>query len=135
MANQLLTVTAFMLLFPTISYFHTLVHLFAPLALLLAAQVQAEREGRRVERLGVAIALFVPLFGSFMLLTERQYFLFGGLLQSLLLLTLFYLGACFPFAAQATAIVRKEARKAPQLQTTRLVYFAGVDAREHLKSL
>ena len=98
LANQLLCVTAFMLLFPPISYFHTLVHLFAPLVLLAGVALDAERGGRRVDGLHGAIALAVPLFGSFMLLTERRLFLFGGLLQGVLLLMLLYAAVRFPFA-------------------------------------
>src|SRR5260370_36968570 len=33
-ANQLMALTTFMLMFPTISYYHALVHMYAPLAVL-----------------------------------------------------------------------------------------------------
>ncbi len=101
-ANQLLAITAFMLLFPPISYFHTLVHLLAPLALLFAVALRAERTGMQAPGVGGSVALMVPLFGSFMLLTEPRLFLFGGLLQALLLLLLFYNAVRFPFTLVAT---------------------------------
>ena len=100
LANQLLAVTVFMLVFPTISYFHTLVHLFAPLVLLLGVALEAERQGRTVDGLHGTIALFVPLFGSFMLLTEPQLLLFGGLLQSAFLLLLLYRSNRYPFTTE-----------------------------------
>ena len=44
-SNQLLAVTAFMVMFPPVSYFHTLVHLYAPLLVLLFVAIRAERVG------------------------------------------------------------------------------------------
>ena len=97
-ANQLLFATAFMVLFPPISYAHTLVHLFAPLVLLLGIALDAEARGLPVPRLQRTLMLFVPLFASFMLLTERRLLLFGGLFQGAFLLGLFYSAARAPFA-------------------------------------
>ena len=44
-ANQLLALTAFMVAFPPISYFYTLVHLYAPLTVLVFLAVRAEKAG------------------------------------------------------------------------------------------
>ncbi len=111
MANQLLFVTAFMLLFPPISYFYTLVHLFAPLVLMAGVAMDAERSGRRIAGVHGAMALVVPLFGSFMLLTERRLFLFGGLLQGVLLLMLLYASVRFRFVATSAVAVEGSARR------------------------
>lgn len=102
-SNQVLFVTAFMLVLPPISYAHTLTHLFAPLVLLLGVAMEAEHRGETVNGLRVTLALFVPLFASFMLLTERSLFLFGGLIQSAILLMIFYRSARYPFTSHATA--------------------------------
>ncbi len=117
--NQLLAITAFMLLFPPISYFHTLVHLFAPLALMAAAAMQADRSGQRIPGLNGTLALSTPLSASFMLLTERQFFLFGGLLQGLLLLMLLYAASRFPFAAShAPVAAQNGSRHLPRAMVT-----------------
>ncbi len=107
-ANQVLLVTTFMLLLPPISYAHTLLHLLAPLVLLLGVAVDAERSDVTVAGLRGTLVLFVPLFGSFMLLTERRLFLFGGLIQGGLLLRMFYLAARHPFAVEKAAAVPHE---------------------------
>jgi hypothetical protein len=93
-ANQLLAVTAFMVVLPPISYFYTLVHLYAAWVVLVFVAVRAETAGPdgagvRVPGLGAAMALLVPLFGSFMLFTYPRVLLFGGLMQAGLLAAVF----------------------------------------------
>jgi hypothetical protein len=88
-ANQLLGVSVFMLTLPTISYFHTLVNLYAPLLVLFFLAIRADREGARIAGLSAAILLFIPLFASFQLITYPSVFLFCGIVQAILLLVLF----------------------------------------------
>ena len=87
--NQLLALTAFMVGFPPVSYFYTLVQLYAPCLVLLFVAVWAERVGVKIKGLWYTTLLFVPLFSSFMLFTFPRVFLFGGLVQGLLLVVLF----------------------------------------------
>jgi hypothetical protein len=97
-ANQLLAVTAFMVMLPPVSYFYTLVHLYAPLLVLVFVSIRAERAGVRVPGLKLTMLLFVPLLGSFMLFTFPRVFLFGGLIQGAMLVWLFGCAVRFPFA-------------------------------------
>jgi hypothetical protein len=97
-ANQLLAVTAFMVLFPPVSYFHTLVHLYAPLLVLLFVAIRAERAGVRVAGLQGTVMLFVPLFAAFTLFKFPRVFVFDGLVQAALLVALFGCAIRFPFA-------------------------------------
>ncbi len=96
-ANQLLGVTVFMLMFPPVSYPYTLMHLYAPWAVLLLLEADAERAGEAVPGLKAALAVFLPLFGSFTLFTFPRLLLFGGLVQAALLVVMFAASACFPF--------------------------------------
>jgi hypothetical protein len=98
-ANQLLGASIFMLTLPTISYFHTLVNLYAPLLLLFFVAIRADRAGVRIDGLSTAILLFVPLFASFQLFTFPTVLLFCGLVQAVLLLVLFVYALQYPFAA------------------------------------
>jgi hypothetical protein len=97
-ANQLLGASVFMLTLPTISYFHTLVNLYAPLLVLFFVALRAERAGVRIAGLSTAILLFVPLFASFQLFTFPTVFLFCGIVQAILLLVLFLYAVQYPFA-------------------------------------
>jgi hypothetical protein len=97
-ANQLLAVTAFMVMFPPVSYFYTLVHLYAPLLVLLFVAVRAERAGVQVRGLKLTVMLFVPLLASFMLFTFPRVLLFGGLIQGGMLVALFGCAVRYPFA-------------------------------------
>jgi hypothetical protein len=101
-ANQLLAVSVFMVLYPPISYFHTLVHLDAPLLVLMFLAIRAERDGIRVPGLQLTVMLFVPLFASFTLFTFPSFLLFGGLVQAVLLLVLFLCALQYPFAIETT---------------------------------
>ena len=97
-ANQLLAVSVFMVMFPPVSYFHALVHLYAPLLLLLFVAIRAERAGVQVRGLKGTVMLFVPLFASWTLLTIPRVFIFDGLVQAALLLVIFGCALRFPFA-------------------------------------
>jgi hypothetical protein len=97
-ANQLLGASIFMLAIPTISYFHTLVNLYAPLLVLFFIAIRADKTGVRVDGLSTAILLFVPLFASFQLFTFPTFFLFCGIMQSVLLFILFLYAVQYPFA-------------------------------------
>jgi hypothetical protein len=96
-ANQLLAVTAFMVMFPPVSYFHTLVHLYAPLLVLLFVAIRAERSGVEVRGLTLTVLLFVPLFAAFPLFLFPRVFLFDGLVQAALLVVLFGCAMRYPF--------------------------------------
>ena len=96
-ANQLLGVSIFMLSLPTISYFHTLVNLYAPLLVLFFLAIRAERAGVRIEGLSTAILLFLPLFASFQLFTFPTVFLFCGVVQAVVLVVLFLYAVQYPF--------------------------------------
>ena len=97
-ANQLLGASVFMLTLPTISYFHTLVNLYAPLLVLFFLAIRADRIGVRIDGLSTTILLFLPLFASFQLFTFPTVFLFCGVLQAILLLILFLYAVQYPFA-------------------------------------
>ncbi|MGP8259514.1 MAG: glycosyltransferase family 87 protein [Acidobacteriaceae bacterium] len=99
-ANQLLAVTAFMVMFPPVSYFHTLVHLYAPLLVLLFVAIRAERAGVQVRGLKLTVLLFVPLFASWTLFTIPRAFIFDGLVQAALLVALFGCAMRYPFAVE-----------------------------------
>jgi len=97
-ANQLLAVTTFMVMFPPVSYFHTLVHLYAPLLVLLWVAIRAERAGVSVAGLRGTVLLFVPLFAAFTLFLFPRVFVFDGLVQAALLVALFGCALRYPFA-------------------------------------
>lgn len=100
-ANQVLAVTAFMLMLPPVSYFYTLVHLYAPLAVLVFVAVRAARAGVEIEGLRLTLFLFLPLLASFMLFTFPRVMLYGGLVQALLLAALFGCAVRFPLGVDA----------------------------------
>jgi hypothetical protein len=93
-ANQLLAVSVFMVMLPPVSYFYALVHLYAAWVVLVFVAV---RSREKVPGLAPAILLFVPLFGSFTLLTFRGVWMFGGLVQACLLVGMFVCAVRFPF--------------------------------------
>ncbi len=95
--NQLLAVTIFMVILPPISYFYTLVHLYAPALALMLFAIRTEKRGISVRGLAGTILLFVPIFAAFTLFTYPTVFLFGGLIQSVLLLVLFLCSLQFRF--------------------------------------
>ena len=97
-ANQLLAVTAFMVMFPPISYFYTLVHLYAPFLVLMFLAIREAREGVRIPGLRGTLLLFVLMFASFTLFTYPAVFLYGGLFQAFVLLLLFMSALQYPFA-------------------------------------
>jgi hypothetical protein len=101
-ANQLLGASVFMLTLPTISYFHTLVNLYAPLLVLFFLAIRADRMGVQIDGLSTAILLFIPLFASFQLFTFPSVFLFCGIVQAILLLVLFLYAVQYPFAEPAS---------------------------------
>jgi hypothetical protein len=76
-----------MVMLPPISYFYTLVHLYAPFLMLMFLAIRAERAGVRIPGLTGAILLFVPIFASFTIFTYPRALLFGGLVQVVLLMS------------------------------------------------
>jgi hypothetical protein len=102
-ANQLLALTTFMMMLPTISYFHALVHMYAPFAVLCGLAIQAQRAGVMVPGLKTTMLLFAPLFAPFTVLTYPQVLLFCGLIQGMVLLALFVRALEFPLAVKAAA--------------------------------
>jgi hypothetical protein len=102
-ANQLLAISAFMIAFPPVSYFYTLVQLYAPCLVLLFVGLRAERAGMNVKGLWWTTLLFLPLFSSFMLFTFPRVLLFGGLIQGLVLMMLFLCATLYRFEAPEPA--------------------------------
>jgi hypothetical protein len=98
--NQVLVVTAFMVMLPPISYFYTLVHLYAPFLMLVFLAIHAERAGVRIPGLTGTILLFVPIFASFTIFTYPRALLFGGLIQALMLMSLLLRAIQFPFSSE-----------------------------------
>jgi Glycosyltransferase family 87 len=98
--NQVLVITTFMVILPPISYFYTLVHLYAPFLTLLFLAIRAERKGLRIPGLTGTILLFVPIFAAFTIFTYPKVLLFGGLIQVLMLISLFLRAAQFPFSVE-----------------------------------
>lgn len=97
-ANQLLGVSTFMVLLPPVSYFYTLVHLYAPWLVLVLLAIRAARARVRIAGLSLTILLFVPVFACFTLFTFTRLLLFGGLMQCTCLVILLLCAALFPFA-------------------------------------
>jgi hypothetical protein len=98
--NQVLVVTAFMVMLPPISYFYTLVHLYAPFLMLMFLAIRAERAGVRIAGLNGTILLFLPIFAAFTIFTYPRALLFGGLIQALTLMSLFISAVQFPFSME-----------------------------------
>jgi hypothetical protein len=114
-ANQLLGVSAFMVLFPPISYYHALVHLVAPMAVLAWVAIRAQQAGKQVRGLLGTMLLFVPIFAAFPLLTYPKQHVYCGLMQALVLMAIFLCALEFPFAVDKTV-----AGSAGGLRPTRL---------------
>jgi hypothetical protein len=106
--NQILVVTGFMVMLPPISYFYTLVHLYAPFLMLMFLAIRAERAGVRIPGLTGTILLFVPIFASFTIFTYPRALLFGGLIQALMLISLVLRASQFPFSDEEATGVEKE---------------------------
>jgi hypothetical protein len=105
-ANQLLGVTAFMVMFPPVSYFYALVHLYAPFLVLLFLGIRAEQAGVKIVGLRGTVMLFVPIFASFTVFTYPHQFLYGGLIQALMLMLMFVCSLEYPFALPGEAVAR-----------------------------
>jgi hypothetical protein len=106
--NQVLVVTAFMVMLPPISYFYTLIHLYAPFLMLMFLAIRAERAGARIPGLLGTILLFVPIFASFTIFTYPRAFLLGGLVQALMLMSLLLRAIQFSFSIEEARRVEKE---------------------------
>ncbi|HKO20790.1 MAG TPA: hypothetical protein VJU82_18090 [Acidobacteriaceae bacterium] len=65
--------------------------------------MRAEREELNIKGLWWTTLLFLPLFSSFMLFTFPRVFLFGGLIQGLLLIVLFVCALQYRFEAPEPA--------------------------------
>jgi hypothetical protein len=103
-ANQVLFVSLFMVMLPTVSYFHTLVHLYAPWLLLVFLAIRAEKRGARVPGLNATILMFLPLFSSFTLFTFPTKMIYAGIMQSVVLVLLLLCAATYPFAEPAKPV-------------------------------
>ena len=86
--NQVLTVSLYMVMVPTVSYFHTLVHLYAAWFFLAVLAIRADRKGVRVPGLSMAIMLCLPLFVPYTLYSFRKFMLFPGLIEAIVLVFL-----------------------------------------------
>jgi hypothetical protein len=102
-ANQLLAVSSFMVMFPPISYYHTLVHMYAPFVVLGWVAFGAARARVEIPGLRNTMLLFVPLFVPFPLLMFRGLFIFCGMVQSMVLLVLFFCAVQYRFEVPAVA--------------------------------
>ena len=102
-ANQLLGVSTFMVMFPAISYYHALVHMYAALVLLGWVAVQAERAGVQVVGLRTTVLLLVPLFIPFTVLTFPSAVIFCGLVQAVVLVLLFLCSLQYRFEVSEPA--------------------------------
>jgi Glycosyltransferase family 87 len=100
-ANQLLAVTLFMVMLPPISYFYTLVHLYAPWLVLVFLAIRAAKAGVEIRGLSTTILLFVPVFAAYTLFTFSKIHLWGGVVQALFLVWLFIWVVRFPFEMPA----------------------------------
>jgi hypothetical protein len=109
-ANQLLVVTTFMVMLPPVSYFYTLVHLYVPFLMLVFLAIRAERAGLHIAGLRGTILLFVPIFASFTIFTYPKAFLFGGLIQAFLLVSLLIGAIQFPFSIEESTRAGDSAR-------------------------
>jgi hypothetical protein len=94
--NQLLAVSTFMVMFPPISYYHALVHMYAPLAVLGWLALRAQRASVTIPGLKATMLLFVPLFAPFTVLTFPRALVFCGVVQSVVLLVLFLRATEYP---------------------------------------
>lgn len=105
--NQLLVVIVFMVLLPSVSYFYTLTNLYGPWLALVFLCIAAHRRHITVPGLRSTVLLFVPVFASFTLFTFRKAYLFGGLIQSLILLCILVSSLQHPFELPAVATGRE----------------------------
>ena len=93
LTNQVLALTTASVLLPPISHDYTLMHLYAPWAMLVFATLQ----GRRIPGLGIAFTCFALLF------TPQSYLIyysarFAGEFKSVVLVVLFLTSLRFAFA-------------------------------------
>ena len=103
-ANQVLAVSAFMAMFPAISYYHALVHMYAALVLLGWVAVRAQRAGVEVQGLRTTMLLFVPLFVAFPVLTYPTVLLFCRLVQAAVLVLLFFCALQYRFEVPEASV-------------------------------
>lgn len=96
-ANQLLAVSLFMVMLPTISYTHPLANLYAPWFVLVFLAIRADRAGARIPHLDMMILLFLPVFSPFALFTVPALHIYGGVAQACMLVGLFVCATVFPF--------------------------------------
>jgi hypothetical protein len=107
MTNQVLGLSAFMVMLPTVSYYHTLVHLVAPLVLLGMVAFEAERRGVSVPGLKRTMILVAVLFAPFTLLTYPGIFVYCGMIQGLVLVGLLGCAVRFPFGVVAVVQIKE----------------------------
>jgi hypothetical protein len=104
-ANQLVCLTAASLLLPPSSSDYTLIHLYAPWAVLVFVVFDAARAGREVPGLGKAFACFAVLMSS-----ESEMFFrherAEGMIKAVALIALWYIAMKYPFVLDADS--RKE---------------------------
>ncbi len=96
--NQVLCLTVASILLPPMSFDYTLLHVYAPISLVLMATVKANKEGSSVKGLTlllVLLALSIGPLSELILLGER----FGGEFRAFILLSLFTVGMVLPVQA------------------------------------
>ena len=103
--NQILCLTVASILLPPTSFDYTLVHLYAPWALLCLLAVHRYRRGESLPGLGWAFACFAVLMGP-----ESEFFHSGhrldGPIKCVALLALFYVGLRYRFEDASSGSVR-----------------------------
>jgi hypothetical protein len=95
--NQVLVATVLMVLLPPISYYYTLTNLYVPCFALALVGIEAYRRKVRVEGLRGTLMLFVPAFAAYTLFTFHKVLLFGGLIQSVVLMCILIGSLQYPF--------------------------------------
>jgi hypothetical protein len=94
-ANQVMFVTLYMVMLPTISYYYTLTNLYVPWLLLVFVALRSEEPVRGLRR---TLLLFLPVFAAYTIFTYGSVYLFGGLIQAFVLALLLGCAVLFRFA-------------------------------------
>ena len=110
LVNQLLVVLLFMVLLPPVSYFYTLTNLYAPWVLLVLLVIEAQRRRVTVPGLRGVILMFVPVFAAFSVFTFRRALLFGGLIQSFVMMWILIAALQYRFELPGGRMEEKGAR-------------------------
>jgi hypothetical protein len=98
--NQILCLSVGSIVLPPTSFDYTLIHLYAPWALLVLLAFQLQKEGKRVPGLMAAFVCFAILLAPEAEMIFRGYS-YGGQIKALTLVTLFVIGLRYPFTFES----------------------------------